>query len=59
MTADGYVKVKALGLHWRNGALLACEIRELDGTLKGVRPLGGIVKLGEATEQMKRNDHDN
>ena len=43
------IRVKALGLHWRGDAILAAEIRELDGTLKGVRPLGGTVEPGEET----------
>lgn len=45
------IKVKALGLHWRGGALLVSEIRGSDGTLKGVRPLGGTVEPGETTQQ--------
>lgn len=45
------IKVKALGLHWRGHRLLASEIRESDGRLKGVRPLGGTVEVGETTAQ--------
>jgi len=41
------IRVKALGLHWRDGRLLASEINRDDGTLKGVRPLGGTVEFGE------------
>ncbi len=41
------IRVKALGLIWRNGLLLASEITRDDGSLKGVRPLGGGVEFGE------------
>ena len=41
------IQVKALGLVWRQGLLLASEIYRDDGTLKGVRPLGGRVEFGE------------
>ena len=41
------IRVKALGLHWRDGRLLASEVNRDDGTLKGVRPLGGTVEFGE------------
>lgn len=43
------IQVKALGIHWRGDAILATEIRESDGSLKGVRPLGGTVEPGETT----------
>ena len=36
-----------MGLHWRDGCLLASEVNRDDGTLKGVRPLGGTVEFGE------------
>ncbi|SMX32337.1 NUDIX domain protein [Actibacterium lipolyticum] len=41
------IRVKALGLHWRNGRLLASEVYDDAGKLKGVRPLGGSVEFGE------------
>lgn len=41
------IQVKALGLVWRQGRLLASEITRDDGTVKGVRPLGGRVEFGE------------
>lgn len=41
------VRVKALGLHWRNGRLLAAEVYDDAGAVKGVRPLGGSVEFGE------------
>jgi hypothetical protein len=41
------IQVKALGLVWRQGLLLASEIYLDDGTVKGVRPLGGRLEFGE------------
>ena len=41
------IRVNAVGLHWRDGCLLASEVNRDDGTLKGVRPLGGTVEFGE------------
>jgi ADP-ribose pyrophosphatase YjhB (NUDIX family) len=41
------IKVKALGLHWREGKLLAAEVLDDRGHLKGVRPLGGSIEFGE------------
>ena len=43
----GHIRVIALGLHWRAGRLLAAEVRDDAGRLKGVRPLGGGVDFGE------------
>lgn len=43
-----HVKVKAIGLHWRAGKLLAAEVFDDHGQLKGVRPLGGSVEFGES-----------
>lgn len=51
MSHAAAIEVKALGLHWKGNALLASEIRESDGSLKGVRPLGGTVEFGETTAQ--------
>ena len=42
-----HIQVKALGLVWRNGLLLAGEIYLDDGTVKGVKPLGGRLEFGE------------
>ncbi|MEM9045820.1 MAG: NUDIX domain-containing protein [Pseudomonadota bacterium] len=44
---EQHIQVKALGLVWRDGLLLATEIYRDDGTVKGVRPLGGQVEFGE------------
>ena len=45
------IKVKALGLHWRAGRLLAAEVEDDQGPIKGVRPLGGTVKFGAIWQQ--------
>ena len=41
---------KALGLHWRGDRLLATEVYDDAGQLKGVRPLGGTIEFGETAE---------
>ncbi|MBS8262741.1 NUDIX domain-containing protein [Roseibium polysiphoniae] len=41
------IVVKALALIRREDAVLAVEITNDDGTVKGVRPLGGGVEFGE------------
>ena len=41
------ILVKARGLVWRDGLLLASEIYLDDGSIKGVRPLGGRLEFGE------------
>ncbi|MEX0285700.1 MAG: NUDIX hydrolase [Paracoccaceae bacterium] len=45
------IRVKALGLHWRGSSLLAAEVLDDQGRVKGVRPLGGSVEFGETAEQ--------
>ena len=42
-----HIKVKALGLHWREGKLLAAEVYDDQGKLQGVRPIGGSIEFGE------------
>ncbi|MCE8008923.1 MAG: NUDIX domain-containing protein [Aestuariivita sp.] len=42
------IQVKALGLVWRAGLLLASEIYRDNGSVKGVRPLGGGLEFGES-----------
>ncbi|MBL3576464.1 NUDIX domain-containing protein, partial [Rhodovulum sulfidophilum] len=44
------IRFKALGLHWRGNRLLASEVYEDSGRLKGVRPLGGTVEFGETAQ---------
>lgn len=41
------IRVKAIGLHWRDERLLAFEVYSDSGRMKGVRPLGGSVEFGE------------
>lgn len=48
---DQRIKVKAIGLHWRNGRLLAAEVFDDRMQLKGVRPLGGSAEFGERWQQ--------
>lgn len=44
------IRLKALGLHWRDDRLLAAEVMDDAGRVKGVRPLGGSVEFGETAE---------
>jgi len=43
-----HIRVVAIGLHWREGRLLAAEVRDDAGRIKGVRPLGGEIEFGES-----------
>ncbi len=53
------IRVKTLGLHWREGRLLAAEVRDRHDVLTGVRPLGGTVEFGETwSEALKREFHE-
>ena len=47
MAPLAHIRVVAIGLHWRDGRLLAAEVRDDAGGIKGVRPLGGEVAFGE------------
>lgn len=40
-----------MGLHWRQGRLLAFEVHDDAGKVKGVRPLGGSVEFGEPARE--------
>ncbi|MDF0519166.1 NUDIX hydrolase [Bradyrhizobium yuanmingense] len=42
------IRVVAIGLHWRGGRLLAAEVRDDAGRIKGARPLGGEIEFGES-----------
>ncbi len=46
-----HIRVIALGLHWRDGRLLAEEVHDDEGRLTGVRPPGGGVEFGESWAQ--------
>ncbi len=45
------IQVKALGLVWRDACLLASKIYRDDGSVKGVRPLGGRLEFGETWQE--------
>ncbi len=54
-----YVRVVAVGVAQRDGRLLAFEVRDDDGNLKGVRPPGGGVAFGETTRAaLQREFHE-
>lgn len=44
------IRVKVLGLAWRGEALLAAEIEDSAGRVRGVRPLGGSIDFGETRD---------
>ena len=44
------ISVKAIGLVWRDGRLLAADVPDGEGRISGVRPLGGSVEFGELSE---------
>lgn len=50
------IRVKALGLHWRDGRLLAAEVLDDLGHIKGIRPLGGGVEFGETWRQALKRE---
>lgn len=45
------IRVKVIGLAFREKHLLAAEVEDDRGRVKGYRPLGGSVEFGEAREQ--------
>ncbi|EJT07020.1 NUDIX domain-containing protein [Rhizobium sp. CCGE 510] len=45
------IRVKVIGLAWREDRLLAAEVEEDSGRIKGVRPLGGAIEFGESREE--------
>lgn len=45
------VQAKVIGICVNKGALLAMEVYADDGSIKGVRPLGGLIEFGETREQ--------
>ncbi len=50
ISKSSVIRVKALGLLWRGPRLLAFEVYDDEGRLKGVRPLGGSVEFGETAQ---------
>ena len=53
-----HIRVVAIGLHWRDGRLLAAEVRDDAGRLKGVRPLGGEIEFGESWQAALMREFD-
>ncbi|OWV76248.1 DNA mismatch repair protein MutT [Rhizobium sp. R634] len=45
------IRVKVIGLAWRGDRLLAAEVEDDSGRVKGVRPLGGSIEFGETREE--------
>lgn len=45
------IRAKVIGLAMRGDAFLAEDVLDDDGSLKGVRPLGGGIEFGETREQ--------
>ncbi len=45
------IRVIAIGLNWRGRSILAMEVLDDAGRIKGVRPLGGGVEFGETWQQ--------
>ncbi|WP_063687011.1 NUDIX hydrolase [Bradyrhizobium stylosanthis] len=52
------IRVVAIGLHWRDGRLLAAEVRDDAGRLRGVRPLGGEIEFGESWQVALMREFD-
>lgn len=50
------IQVKAIGLIRRNEKFLAAEVKRDDGTIKGVRPLGGTLKFGETWQDALKRE---
>ncbi|MFO1149192.1 MAG: NUDIX domain-containing protein [Alsobacter sp.] len=45
------IRVKVIGLSFRGTRLLAAEVEDDGGGIKGYRPLGGSVEFGETRDQ--------
>ncbi len=50
------IKTKVIGLALREGRLLAFEVTDDEGRLRGVRPLGGSIEHGETREAALRRE---
>ena len=44
------IQSKVIGICINKGALLAMEVYDDEGNVKGVRPLGGLIEFGETRE---------
>jgi len=45
------IRIIAIGVNWRNRSILAAEVLDDAGRIKGVRPLGGGIEFGETWQQ--------
>lgn len=52
----GHVRVIVIGVAWNRARLLAVEVTNDEGAIKGVRPLGGGIELGESREAALRRE---
>lgn len=50
------ITVKVIGLAIHKGCLLAAEVYDDSGNIKGVRPLGGHIEFGETREAALRRE---
>jgi len=50
------IAVKVIGLALHKGRLLAAEVYNDKGEIKGVRPLGGHIEFGETRERALRRE---
>jgi len=50
------IRVIVIGLVWRDNHLLAAEVTDDRGLVKGVRPLGGSIEFGETREAALRRE---
>ena len=50
------IRVIVIGLAWNDGRLLAVEVTDDRGSVKGVRPLGGGIEFGETREEALRRE---
>lgn len=50
------IRVIAIGLNWRDRSILATEVLDDAGNIKGVRPLGGGVEFGETWSQALKRE---
>lgn len=50
------IRVKAIGLNWKKNKLLAAEVPDDSGHIKGVRPLGGTVEFGETWQDALKRE---
>jgi len=51
-----FIRVKVIGLAWREDRLLVAEVEDDSGRIKGVRPLGGAIEFGETREEALRRE---